>query len=476
MRTAHLFAGAGGGILADLILGHEPIVAVEWDAYACAVLRRQFPGLRVIEGDVRAVDFARELAGVDALCAGFPCTDISAANPNGKGIDGERSGLYREVMRAIDAVRPAWVFLENSPHIRTKGRHIVIGDLVARGYSWRDGILSASDVGAPHRRDRWWLLAHRDRDEPQAGLPVDGGRIEPGDSPAGNGCADVAHANGIIGGSRRASDADEGEGGRDADGGGQRKVYVADAGCRRLSGQNQWEMERTGGTEAVGTSEIVADAGGNGPQDAIQGGGAHEAEGDQVEAAARCDQRPGCWEAERGVGLLANGLAIGSHQPPTRQTECEEGGSEKGEPCGTEVQPMRQHGETEPPSPGLQQTAGSDYNLPGMPHAGPQGGVREDRQGCSGEAVGRKANRSNVSMLRGGVPVHQAETENMQPIMRQQDGVASSWWGSEPPIPRVVDAEAAGAHGNWTGRIKCLGNGQVPLAAAAAWRLLGGPS
>jgi len=272
MRTAHLFAGAGGGILADLILGHEPIVAVEWDAYACAVLRRQFPGLRVIEGDVRAVDFARELAGVDALCAGFPCTDISAANPNGKGIDGERSGLYREVMRAIDAVRPAWVFLENSPRIRTKGRHIVIGDLVARGYSWRDGILSASDVGAPHRRDRWWLLAHRDRDEPQAGLPVDGGRIEPGDSPAGNGCADVAHANGIIGGSRRASDADEGEGGRDADGGGQRKVYVADAGCRRLSGQNQWEMERTGGTEAVGTSEIVADAGGNGPQDAIQGG------------------------------------------------------------------------------------------------------------------------------------------------------------------------------------------------------------
>jgi len=52
MRTAHLFAGAGGGLLADLILGHYPVVAVEWDPYACAVLRRQFPGVRVIEGDV----------------------------------------------------------------------------------------------------------------------------------------------------------------------------------------------------------------------------------------------------------------------------------------------------------------------------------------------------------------------------------------------------------------------------------------
>jgi DNA (cytosine-5)-methyltransferase 1 len=311
MRTAHLFAGAGGGILADLILGHTTVVAVEWDAYACAVLRRQFPSMRVIEGDVRSVDFAVELAGVDALCAGFPCTDISAANPNGKGIGGERSGLYREVMRAIDAVRPEWVFLENSPRIRTKGRHIVIGDLVARGYSWRDGVLGAADVGAPHQRDRWWLLAHRDRDEPQAGLPVNGGRIEPGDSPAGDGCANMANANGVIGGPWRTGDADESTRGRDADGGGQREGHMADAGR-------------------------------DGPQDSVQGGVTHETEGDQIEAAARCDQRPG-------------------------------------------------------------------------------------------------------------------------------------WWEAEPPMGRVVDGLAAGAHGNWAGRIRCLGNGQVPLAAAVAWRLLGGP-
>ena len=62
MRTMHLFAGGGGGLLADLIVGHTPVCAVEWDAHACAVLRERsaegwFPGLHVHEGDVRAFDF-----------------------------------------------------------------------------------------------------------------------------------------------------------------------------------------------------------------------------------------------------------------------------------------------------------------------------------------------------------------------------------------------------------------------------------
>lgn len=176
MRVAHLFAGIGGGLYADLILGHTPVVAVEISPYCCQVLRERkadgtFPDLRIIEADVRTVDFATELAGCDAICAGFPCQDISCAGKGG-GITGERSGLYREVIRAVDAIRPAWVFLENSPNIRTKGRHVVIGDLVARGYAWRDGRLGARDVGAPHKRDRWWCLAthtHGSRELQQEG-------------------------------------------------------------------------------------------------------------------------------------------------------------------------------------------------------------------------------------------------------------------------------------------------------------------
>ena len=159
----HLFAGAGGGLLADLILGHQPVCAVEWDAHACRVLRERaaegwFPGLHIHEGDVREFDFSHWARRVDCLAAGFPCQDISAAGRRA-GIAGARSGLVSEVFRAIDEIEPPLVFLENSPHIRTKGRDIVIGELVARGYSWRDGVLAASDVGAGHQRNRWWLLA-----------------------------------------------------------------------------------------------------------------------------------------------------------------------------------------------------------------------------------------------------------------------------------------------------------------------------
>lgn len=163
MRTAHLFSGAGGGLLADLILGHEPILAVEWDAHACAVLRERcadgwFPGLHVAEGDVRQFDFRPWARRLDCLAAGFPCQDISAAG-GGAGIEGARSGLVSEVFRAIDECAPPIVWLENSPHIRTKGRDYVIGQLVARGYSWKDGVIGAADVGAGHQRDRWFCLA-----------------------------------------------------------------------------------------------------------------------------------------------------------------------------------------------------------------------------------------------------------------------------------------------------------------------------
>lgn len=150
-------------MLADLILGHTPAFAVEWDANCCTALRLRaadgwFPGLHVHEGDVRLFDPSEWAGRVDCIHAGFPCQDISVAG-RGAGISGERSGLVSEVFRAIDAIRPRFVFLENSPQIRTRGRHVVIGELVARGYAWRDGILAAADVGARHDRDRWWCLA-----------------------------------------------------------------------------------------------------------------------------------------------------------------------------------------------------------------------------------------------------------------------------------------------------------------------------
>lgn len=171
MKTMHLFAGAGGGLLGDLILGHEPIIAVEWDRYACQVLRERakdgwFPKLSVWEGDVRLFDPSEYSRKVDCIHAGFPCQDISTAgNQAGVG-EGTRSGLYREVLRISDVVRPKYLFLENVAAIVTGNNgewlRTIIADLAARGYVCKWRCLSAAEVGACHRRDRWWLLAYSD--------------------------------------------------------------------------------------------------------------------------------------------------------------------------------------------------------------------------------------------------------------------------------------------------------------------------
>ena len=165
MRTMHLFAGHGGGLLADLILGHTPVVAVEWDSYACQVLRERaadgwFPGLRVWEGDVQLFDPSEYAGEVDCIHAGFPCQDISTAGKQAGVHEGTRSGLYREVLRIAGVVRPKQLFLENVSAILSNGLGTVLGDLAALGYDTRWLCIRASDVGSPHHRDRWFLLAN----------------------------------------------------------------------------------------------------------------------------------------------------------------------------------------------------------------------------------------------------------------------------------------------------------------------------
>lgn len=164
MKTMHLFAGAGGGLLADLILGHEPIAAVEWDPYCCAVLRERaaegwFPGLQVFEGDVRKFDGTEWAGKIDCVAGGFPCTDISIAG-KGKGIEGEESGLWVEMARIVCEVRPQFVFVENSPMLTHRGLGKVLGDLAALGFDAEWGCFSAHEAGASHLRERMFILAH----------------------------------------------------------------------------------------------------------------------------------------------------------------------------------------------------------------------------------------------------------------------------------------------------------------------------
>ncbi|MHB0965515.1 MAG: DNA cytosine methyltransferase [Bellilinea sp.] len=189
MKSMHLFAGGGGGLLADLILGHEPIIAVEWDKYACAILRERaaewFPNLQVYEGDIRMFDSSEYAGRVDCIHAGFPCQDISVAGAGAGLGEGTRSGLYREVLRIAGVVRPKIIFLENVSAILNRGLETVLGDLAALGYDAKWCCLRASDVGANHGRDRWWLLAKLGNTESQfsnginhnAGVSVEHGQI-----------------------------------------------------------------------------------------------------------------------------------------------------------------------------------------------------------------------------------------------------------------------------------------------------------
>jgi DNA (cytosine-5)-methyltransferase 1 len=164
MKTMHLFAGGGGGLLADLILGHTPIVAVEWDKYACEILRARrddgwFEGLHVWEGDVRLFNPSEYEGRVDCIHAGFPCQDLSQAGKQAGLGEGTRSGLYREVLRIAGLVRPKYIFMENVSAILSNGLGVVLADLATMGYDARWCCIRASDVGAPHQRDRWWLKA-----------------------------------------------------------------------------------------------------------------------------------------------------------------------------------------------------------------------------------------------------------------------------------------------------------------------------
>ena len=169
MNELALFAGAGGGILGGHLLGWRTVCAVEREPYAASVLmQRQNDGILPpfpIWDDVCTFDGKPWRGIVDVVSGGFPCQDISAAG-NGAGIDGERSGLWREMARIIGEVRPRFVFVENSPLLISRGLAVVVGDLAEMGYDAEWCCVSASDCGAPHKRDRIWLVASDPKREP----------------------------------------------------------------------------------------------------------------------------------------------------------------------------------------------------------------------------------------------------------------------------------------------------------------------
>jgi DNA (cytosine-5)-methyltransferase 1 len=166
MHELALFAGAGGGILGGKLLGWKTICAVEIEPYCIErLIQRQNEGLFEpfpIWDDIQTFSGIEWEGLVDVVSGGFPCQDISVAG-KGSGIEGERSGLWAEMFRVVCEVRPKFVFVENSPTLTSRGLGRVLGNLASVGYDAEWDVFGAHHIGAPHKRDRIWILAYTNR-------------------------------------------------------------------------------------------------------------------------------------------------------------------------------------------------------------------------------------------------------------------------------------------------------------------------
>jgi DNA (cytosine-5)-methyltransferase 1 len=188
VRELSLFSGAGGGLLASLLLGHRTVGYVEWDDYCqrviAARIRDGYLPNAPIFCDINSFisdGFAASYTGlVDLVTAGFPCQPFSVAGKM-EAADDARNG-WPATIEVVRIVQPEWVFLENVPGLVT-GKHgyfgVVLKDLACSGYdaAWRR--LSAAEMGAPHKRDRVWIVAHANSGQRQ-GRTIQQEREKPG--------------------------------------------------------------------------------------------------------------------------------------------------------------------------------------------------------------------------------------------------------------------------------------------------------
>jgi DNA (cytosine-5)-methyltransferase 1 len=177
MNVLDLFSGIGGFSLGLERAGMRTVAFCEIDKFCREVLAKHWPDVPCYE-DVTTADFP----AADIVVGGFPCQDVSLAGRRA-GITGERSGLYRELIRALRVVRPRHAIVENVAALLGDGLDLVLGDMAESGLDAEWDCVPACAIGAPHERDRIWIVAHANgfhgwrgagwQDGPQAGDGAD---------------------------------------------------------------------------------------------------------------------------------------------------------------------------------------------------------------------------------------------------------------------------------------------------------------
>ena len=158
MNVGSLFSGIGGIELGFEREGFSTSWFVENNPYCQEVLKHHFPHAKIY-GDITELDFSK-LPRVDILTGGFPCQDISIAGKQAGIKEGKRSSLWKYYAEAIRVLRPRFAVIENVPALISLGLDVVLADIAETGYDAEWFTLSASQFGAPHRRERIFIVAY----------------------------------------------------------------------------------------------------------------------------------------------------------------------------------------------------------------------------------------------------------------------------------------------------------------------------
>lgn len=158
MKVLDLFSGIGGFSLGLERAGMQTVAFCEVDPVCRRVLQKHWPDVPIFE-DVKTLSAKDIHETIDVICGGFPCQDISVAG-NGLGLAGERSGLWYEYRRLIEEIHPRYVIIENVAALRSRGLDEILRCVDALGYDAEWHCIPASSIGAPHQRDRIWIVAY----------------------------------------------------------------------------------------------------------------------------------------------------------------------------------------------------------------------------------------------------------------------------------------------------------------------------